>query len=290
MIIHEHAALITAYKNFSYLEALVKKLSSHFSVYIHIDKSSTEIGSDKMTYLEKTYGCRCFAKYVCCWAGYNNLLAYIELLRVAHSNHHKYYHILSGEDLPVKSYADIEQFFQGNNKIYISFHKAKDAPWEERYKYYYIFVNKDPHKRLYATLNKLSIGFQKAFGIRRTRIGNETDMYKGYIFGSLPHDAVSYVLQYVDSNPAFMKDLATTFISEEFFLQTILGNSIYKDRIAHNCLRYSVWEYKNGSIPGYLDETDIPELERGGYIFARKVNYKASAKLISYMDRLWPET
>lgn len=290
MIIHEHAALITAYKNFSYLEALVKKLSPHFSVYIHIDKSSTEIGSEKMTYLEKTYGCQCFAKYVCCWAGYNNLLAYIELLRVAHSNHHKYYHILSGEDLPVRSYAEIEQFFEGDDKIYISFHKAKDAPWEERYKYYYIFVNKDPHKRLYATLNKLSIGIQKAFGIRRTRIGNETDMYKGYIFGSLPHDAVSYVVQYVDSEPAFMKDLATTFISEEFFLQTILGNSIYKDRIAHNCLRYSVWEYKNGSIPGYLDETDIPELERGDYIFARKVNYKASAKLISHMDRLWPET
>ena len=130
MTIHKHAALITAYKNFSYLEALVKKLSPHFSVYIHIDKSSTEIGSEKMTYLEETYGCRCFAKYACCWAGYNNLLAYIELLRVAHFNHHEYYHILSGEDLPVRSYADIERFFQGNNQIYISFHKANGAAWE----------------------------------------------------------------------------------------------------------------------------------------------------------------
>ena len=237
MKIQKHAALITAYKNFSYLEALVKKLSPHFSVYIHIDKSSTEIDAQKMTYLEETYGCRCFAKYVCCWAGFNNLLAYVELLRIAHANHHEYYHILSGEDLPVRTYAEIEQFFQGNDKIYISFHQAKDALWEERY---YIFVNKDPHKRLYATLNKLSIGVQKLIGIRRTRIGSETQMYKGYIFGSLPHDAVAYVVQYVDANPAFMKDLATTFISEEFFLQTILGNSPYKDRIAHNCLRYSV--------------------------------------------------
>lgn len=287
MNMHKHAALITAYKNFSYLESLVKQLSPHFSIYIHIDKSSTEIGADKMAYLEQAYGCKCFAKYVCCWAGFNNLLAYIELLRIAHQGKHEYYHILSGEDLPVKSYEYIEKYFENNDKIYISFHKAKGAAWEDRYKYYYIFVNKDPHKRIISLLNNLSLGFQKIFGIRRSRIGNETEMYKGYIFGSLPHDAVEYVLQYVDSNPIFMKDLATTHISEEFFLQTILGNSPLSDRIACNCLRYSVWEYKNGSIPGYLDETDIPELESGDYIFARKVNYKSSTKLIDHMKQLW---
>lgn len=287
MEIRKHAALITAYKNFSYLEALVKKLSGSFSIYIHIDQSSTEIGAEKMEYLEKTYGCKCFAKYVCCWAGYNNLLAYIDLLRIAHRNGHEYYHILSGEDLPVRSYAQMEQFFENNDRIYISFHKANGEIWEERYKYYYIFVNKDPHKRTIALMNKASLGLQKLLRIRRRQIGRETAIYKGYIFGSLPHDAVSHVVDYVDANPDFMKDISTTFICEEFFLQTILGNSPYRERIACNCLRYSVWEYKNGSIPGYLDETDIEELERGEYMFARKVNYKSSSGLISYMDRLW---
>lgn len=285
---HKHAALITAYKNFSYLEALVKKLSGCFNVYIHIDQSSTEIDAAKMAYLEKKYGCTCYAKYVCCWAGFNNLLAYVDLLRVAHCGEHEYYHILSGEDLPVRSRAQIEQYFNNNDKIYISFHNATGEIWEDRYRYYYIFVNKDPHKRVISLMNKVSIGFQKLFRIRRTQIGCENQIYKGYVFGSLPHDAVGYVLDYVDANPKFMKDISTTFISEEFFLQTVLGNSPMRGRIAGNCLRYSVWEYKNGSIPGYLDETDIPALEEGDYIFARKVNYKASGQLIEYMDHLWP--
>ena len=281
----DQAVLITAYKNFDYLESLVSNLSKFFSVYIHIDTTSTEIKDREINYLNEKYECNCFAKYKCCWGGYNNLLAYIELLRVSHFNHHSYYHIISGEDIPVKPHSYFKEFFSNNNKIYISLNKANGNTWEERYKYYYPLVNKDPHKRINRRINSTLIYLQKLLKVNRMRIGQEKDIYKGYVFGSLPDDAVHYVLNYVDNNPIFLKDLSKTFIPEEFFFQTILGNSDYKPRIASDCLRYSVWEYKNGSIPGYLDMTDYSEICENNYLFARKVSYKTSKELINKLNK-----
>lgn len=285
----KHAVLISVYKDMEYLELLVKKLSPDFDVYIHVDKSSREIKKEQIQYLEKQYHCVCLSNYVCCWAGFNVLLAYIDMLRIAVQKEYKYYHIITGEDIPVKSAREIYNYFKDNDRIYISLHEAITDNLKDRYKYWYPFVNKDPRARPWQQLNAVSLTLQKFFRVNRKRIGCEEKVYKGYVYGSLPHDAVRYVLDYVDKNPLFMRDLSMCYIMEELFFQTILGNSPYRNRIAKNCLRYSVWEYKYDSIPGYLDEEDIRAIDAGDYIFARKVNKKFSEQLIQEMDRRYYE-
>ena len=282
---NEHAILISAYKNFQYLENLIEKISKNFDVYVHVDKSSKEIKHEQIVYLENKYHCKCWAKYSCCWGGYNVLLAYIDLLKESHKKKYRYYHIISGEDIPVKSASEIYDFFKNNNQIYMSIHDASKRVLKERYKYWYFLKNRDLRIQPWKLLNHISIYIQKSLKIERKRIGSETHIYKGYVYCSLPEDAVKYVIDYIEKNSDFMKDISQCFIMEELFFQTILGNSPLKDRISGECLRYSVWEYKHGSIPGYLDESDIHSIEIGNYIFARKVNYIYSEKLIQEMDR-----
>lgn len=276
-----HAVLITAYKNFQYLEFLSRWLIKDFDVYIHVDQKSTAIGHSERSKLEK-FGCYVISNYNICWGGVNHLYAVLNLLRVASVKEYKYYHLISGEDVLVNSYAQVQERFSGSDKIYISCHDAANDPvWNVRYRYWYIFKNRDTRTRIYRQMNQLSLGLQKLFHVKRRSIGGEERIYKGYLYGDLPHDAVQYVLRYAEENPRFMKDLEYTYIPEEFFFQTVLINSHFRDRIAYNCLRYSIWEYKNGSIPGYLDESDWPLIQSGDYLFARKVDYQVSKTLIS---------
>lgn len=276
-----HAVLITAYKNFQYLEFLSRWLIQNFDIYIHVDQKSTAIGHGERAELEKL-GCHVISNYSICWGGVNHLYAVLDLMRLSVENEYEYYHLISGEDVLVNSYAQVQERFSGNDKIYISCNDAvNDHMWNIRYRYWYIFKNRDTRARFYRQMNQLSLGLQKLFGVKRRSIGAEENICKGYLYGDFPHDAVQYVLRYVDANPKFLKDLEYTYIPEEFFFQTIFINSPLRDRIAYNCLRYSIWEYKHGSIPGYLDETDWPLIQSGDYLFARKVNYQVSETLIS---------
>lgn len=276
-----HAVLITAYKNYQYLVFLARWLTKNFDVYVHIDKKSIEIGCEEQAEL-KRIGCHVISNYSICWGGVNHLYAVLDLLRLAVVNEYDYYHLISGEDVLVNSYAQVQERFSGNDKIYISCHDAvRDPMWNIRYRYWYFFKNKDIRARFYRNVNQLSLGLQKLFCVNRRSIGGEENICKGYLYGDFPHDAVQYVLRYVATNPKFLRDLEYTYTPEEFFFQTIFINSPLRDRIAYNCLRYSIWEYKHGSIPGYLDETDWPMIRSGDYLFARKVNYQMSETLIS---------
>lgn len=123
-------------------------------------------------------------------------------------------------------------------------------------------------------------GNTKKLKINRKKIGEFNEIYKGYFYSSLPHDAVKYTLEYIKTNRDFMHSLALTFIPEELFFQTILLNLPLKERVANDCLRYSIWKEKNGSYPGYLDDDDIQPILESNCVFARKVNTTHSSNLI----------
>lgn len=283
---HKQAIIITVYKNWEYLEKLVRMLYLEFDIYIHVDKKSKEIQNNEITILETKYKCNVIKKYEICWGGINHLYAVIDLLKLAIKRSYLYYHIISGEDIPVCSKKDMLARFSNDDMIYITLNETTTM-WNERYKYYYFLKNKDLRIRKYKWTNNLLLLIQKVCKICRNHIGQERHIYKGYLYSSLPYYAVEYVLEYIAQNNDFLKDLSYCLIPEEFFFQTILGNSQYRDKIAKKCLRYSVWEYKHGSIPGYLDENDIKQIDEGDFVFARKVNFKYSDKLIEILDERW---
>ena len=78
--------------------------------------------------------------------------------------------------------------------------------------------------------------------------------------------------------------LKTGFCSDETMFQTIICNSILKNRIENNNYRYINWKKKNNSCPAILDEEDFYNIQQGNYHFARKIDNKISRKLLNKLD------
>lgn len=76
-----------------------------------------------------------------------------------------------------------------------------------------------------------------------------------------------------------------TLIPEEFFFQTIIMNSPYKENVVEKNLRYTDWSGKNGSRPSFLDETDYEKIIKSGDFFARKIDSNISDKLLKKIER-----
>ena len=49
-------------------------------------------------------------------------------------------------------------------------------------------------------------------------------------------------------------------------------------------LRYTDWQYRNGSVPAYLDGSDLGPILGSNALFARKVSSDVSAHLLDQID------
>ena len=284
----EQAIIITAYKNFEQLRKLVRALTNDFNIYIHIDKK-TKWTKEKIETLQKLASnkkCLVVSKYEINWGGYNHLNAIIDLLELAYKDGNEYFHIITGEDYPVKSSTEIAKFGEENkDKIFMSCKKVSELGKNisDRYHYFYLTDYLDYKKN--AKLKKcITFLIHKLFKIKRRNIGNftEKEIYKGLVYVSLPKDAVRYVFEYINKDRNYLNDLKTCEIAEEFFFQTILMNSRFKENIVCEHLRYINWTYKNGSNPAILDKEDYEKIKNGNYLFMRKIG-KQSKELLKLL-------
>lgn len=99
-------------------------------------------------------------------------------------------------------------------------------------------------------------------------------------------EAVRYAADYKKHSKGFGHALKFCSIPEEFFFQTLFMNSKYADYVVKNHLRYTDWEYRNGSKPAILDTTDFDKIKKSDRFFARKIDEKISGELISKIDNM----
>ncbi|MBW3091717.1 glycogen branching protein [Bifidobacterium sp. 82T10] len=271
-----HSFVVTAYKDMENLERLIDRLKDNHNILLHVDASSTVIGDDdvaRFNMLENTYAEK---RHAISWGSYKHLLALLELTRraVACTEGDGYIHLISGQDIPIRSDAEFGQFFDGDHRIYMdcrtvdqmaphqkAMYQLKNRFW--RYDYW----NKTVH-----ALRDIDIALQKTLHIVNDSFGGETNLAQGLVWMSLPVDAARYVLDFVDAHPKFMKDLYQAQIPEEFLFQTVLVNSPYAKDIVPDNLRYMDWHKRNGSLPAYLDASDYPKAMESGSFFARKID------------------
>ncbi len=147
---------------------------------------------------------------------------------------YSYYHLLSGQDLPIKSQNEIHSIcdkLQG--KEFVGFVKDTLATREEIYRktrYYYILQN---HFRCVTVFEKLMcrpiqivfIYLQKIFGVKRKY---PMPLKKGCNWVSITGDFCQYLLGKKDE---VLRMFSHTFCPDEIFLQTILWNSPFRKNI-----------------------------------------------------------
>jgi len=283
IIAMKQAILLTAYKNFEDLIDLISFFDESFEIYLHIDKKNR---LDKQT-KEKLLSLRNLKllsrKYCINWGGIHHLYAYLDLCKEALKNENiHYFHLISGQDFPVKSISYFKEFFSESQKN--SFLEYFTLPAEhlkfggmDRIEFYnfYDFINAKKHLWIIKSLIKQ----QRRFNIHRKWSDSLPRLMGGSTYWSLTRDALQFVLDYTTNKPELLKRLRYTFCAEEIYFQTILLSSRFAHEIINDNLRYIDWTPRHESIPAILDESDYHEIIASKSVFARKFDPLISGKL-----------
>lgn len=194
-------------------------------------------------------------------------------------------HVISGQCYPAANVQDIYSFYEDNTNIYMLAHpvigaKKSGEPLILWQKYYYNYDKINRRTTFGKIYHRLNIAVQTLFHVDKIKkLGIDLELFEGPNWMDLPRDAVEYVLHYFDEHENVQKLFMTGFCPDEFWVQTILCNSEYKERIVQDYHRFIKWEHRYGSYPAVLDESDFEEISQGNYHFMRKVDLEHSKGL-----------
>lgn len=205
--------------------------------------------------------------------------AELELLKAATSVYqYQYYHLLSGQDLPIKSQNYIHDFFDLNSgKEFIRFNHS-DFRYQDRVQIYHLFQEKLGRNHC-SIFNRLFLSVQKIIGIKRNK---RVSFYKGDNWFSITDNFVRFIL---DHEEWVKKVFRYTYCCDEVFVQTLLMMSPCKDNRywipmdddIHAFMRLIDWT-RGG--PYVFRMSDKEELMTSDMLFCRKFDANIDAKII----------
>ena len=88
-------------------------------------------------------------------------------------------------------------------------------------------------------------------------------IFKSFYCGtlwSLSREAIKTILNFNTQRSDFINYFKNTHWGEEIFFQTILNNSDFKNEIIRKDVRSVNWDFKYGSVPANLDESDLKKI------------------------------
>ena len=285
------AVLILAHKNINQVIELVERLSMTFEIYIHFDRKVT-LNEDQKNSLDKAK-VNYFSKYDVKWGSYSIVRATVEMMKMALKNPEiEYFHLISGQDWPLKDPKEIYKEFEDDNKIYMNYWRAlvmrktgEPEIWWAKYYFNYDQVNRrTTFGKLYHRLLLLSQTVLRVNKLKKYNVSPQ-EIYAGQEWVDIPRGALSYAIDYYEKHSELQKIFSTSFCSDEMWLQTILCNSPkYRLRIDKNIHRFIELIEKHGSRPAILDEDDFTKIKQGNYWWGRKIERPISNKLIELLD------
>lgn len=274
------AHLILTYTNPRQTERMIRQLAhENFDFYIHVDKKFDINPHLFMEALPNVYfiNNRVDVK----WAGYSTVVATFECIKeiVATGIEYDFINFLSGQDYPIKSADQINNFFEENRgKEFLSYRDIKNE-WKEgllRMEKYYLSGYEFRGKtRLENLINKV---------MPKRKLPNNLHPYGKSMFWMLSPATAMYVVNTVENDKKLKDFFWLCWASDEFVFQTILLNSPIKDKIINDNYRYIDWS-AGGANPKVLNESDAEKISASKDLFARKFDMVNSPGILDYIDK-----
>ena len=250
------------------------------TIYLHIDKKADFDLSN--IYAPQNAKCLFIPRRRVSWGGDSMISVEMDLLEAAFAEGFDYYHLLSGQDLPIKSQSYIHNYFDSTSNNYNYIEICNEANISEkishrlgRYHFLQDSIGRNSGKRfrLLRIIERKSLSVQKRLRINRiTKIPFR--IYKGSEWFSINHEMVKYVISQKKAIKRwFMKGLC----ADELFIQTVAMTSSIKDSIVSSSLREIDWE-RGG--PYTFRKEDYPMLIKSDDLFARKFSTDIDAEII----------
>lgn len=278
----KHAFLIIAHKDDYTLETLLTLLDHPDNdIYLHMDIKNSQFEATKYTKILKYSNLITIKRSNVNWGGFSQIRVEVDLLESALERdvNYQYFHLISGEDLPIKSMDFIHNFYNKNYpQNFVRFEKDKYS-YSNRTKFYYPLQDMLGRNKLNVIFNKISLPIQNFLNINRNK---EIEFQKGTNWFSITEPLAKYVVE----SKEWIEDIfKSTLCGDEIFLQTIIHNSNFRYTLFHD-------QYDNDlkSIMRYIDWTrgkpytfklqDFNELLESPYLFARKFNSEIDINII----------
>lgn len=284
----KHAYLILAHKNLGQLKTLIKLLDHERNdIFVHIDRRTRINPKEWEGLTDKSELVILDKRQKVHWGGVSIMRAELALLKEATSRgNYDYYHLLSGQDLPIKRQDEIHAFFDNNpGKEFINFWELQ--PYNvSRFHYYTLFPEWEHpfHTRL---INQLGKGIQMAVGYRRNR---DIDFRMASQWFSITDSLARYVVAKEDW---LEQVFSHTSLCDEIFMATLVWNSPFRDKIYipsavetnrtinESNMRYIDWNRGESSRhPWTFREQDFALLMSVPHLWARKFDEKTDPAII----------
>ena len=200
------------------------------------------------------------------WGGYSLINVELMLLKLAAKKEYNYYHLLSGQDLPIQFGKTIQEFFIE--------HQGEEVVGRNR-------------RTFLGRIAAASTLLQKCIHLKRNK---SVRFQKGPQWFSITDDFAKYIIQQEN----WIKGVfSNTVCCDEVFLQTVAINSPFKDKIYQqeifsdtekSVMRLVDW--KRGGPYIFLDE-DYQELIDSKMLFARKFDCDKDATIVRKIFELY---
>lgn len=291
---NRQAYMIIAHHDIPLLKKLVGALDiPEHDIYIHFDKA--HYTDEVRTVTASNANLTIVSEIAVHWGSYSMIRCELLLLRLATQTPHSYYHLLSGDDLPLKSAREIYEFFENTDKQYVQFCEP-ELPRRHYDWVYYSHVSRErfrtgkgilkPLNAWYRFADKTGVRVQKLLGLKKEK-KYFPKVQKGFQWFSITEDFAKYILS---MEREIEEDFGYTYIPDETVIPTVLLNSPFlKDQAApekynspEQIMRFIDWN-RGGPYTFTIEDLDL--LKNSGCMFARKFSSAKDSEIIDALTK-----
>lgn len=262
-------------------------------IFLHVDQKARDFPLEKLRSLPLKSALYLTSRRVrVYWGDYSQIQAELLLLKeAAERGRYDYYHLLSGEDLPLKSQDAIHAFFQANaGKEFVQF-ESDAFLLENRVRCYHLFP-----KSYLCRLTPLTLipkAARHAFLFLQERMGcprnRSVSFQKGSNWFSITDDLARYTLSREDW---IRQTFHHTLCGDEVFLQTVVLNSPFSERLYHPAfdnsmdanMRCILWP-EGAASPKVFTMDDEALLLNTHLLFGRKFRAETDPRILESVVR-----
>jgi hypothetical protein len=244
---------------------------------VHLDKRSGDAMYAEAFQVLGDVGNVCFVERErCYWGDFSLVRATLRVLDAALSlrPEPEYLVLLSGQDYPIKSAAEVERFFElHRHSVFMRHFPLPYDPWPSG--------GFSRIERWHVRLGPRHL----ALPLRR-RFPDGYKPYGGSQFWSLPREAAAYVSHFAQEKTSFVRFFEHVYIPDELFFPTLLLNSSFRGRVMNDNLRHIEWTPSDdGGGPKVWRTEDFAELAVSSKLFARKFDVTVDQGILDLLDK-----
>jgi len=281
------AYIILAHHKPEQVARLVGRLSSSTDVvYVHVDRKS-DLASFQEAFAKLPRPPVVLRRRVrVYWASYSHIKATMLGIRAALRSERRFSHLvlLTGQDYPIRSTAEIQSFFAGaKGHSYISWsagagREVHDS--ERRGNAVWLWSGEMwPLNWWHVSLGDRWWHLQPRV---RRRIPRGLTPHQGLAYWSITPEAAAYCLRSTRRRPTLRWFFNFVFIPDENLFQMLLLASPLRDTLVNEDLRHMNWD---GYHPKTLRMHDLDSMRASDKLFARKFDIDVDAAVLDELDR-----